>query len=165
MDSRRRSTQPRRPRETTTVNNLRDAFAWVEHMLAVCQRFWGDTIGEAIADKLATLTMSTCFSGVGNAENALDAITRGVQHFYGGPSTLPANRWACEWYDESRCELVMLTHAPEHLFADGHGLPYAEAPRDGEEVGTGYVRRGIGWSVPGRGGPPRFGRRALRQVW
>ena len=57
MDSRRRSTQPRRPRETTTVNNLRDAFAWVEHMLAVIQRYWADTIGEAITVKLATLTM------------------------------------------------------------------------------------------------------------
>ena len=100
------------------MNNLRDAFAWVEHMLAICQRFWGETICEAIADKLATITISTCFSGVGNAETALEAITRGVQHFHSGPSTLPANRWACEWYDESRCELVMLTHAPEHLFSD-----------------------------------------------
>eukprot|EP00959_Pyramimonas_sp_CCMP1952_P024878 522277-Pyramimonas_sp.AAC.1 len=96
------------PQETPTVTSLRDAYRWVEHNLAVIFRWKGQRAIDAIQKKLGRCTVSTTFSGTGGAENALDAIACGLNHFYSQGDSKPAtptNVWACEWFDESRNEL------------------------------------------------------------
>ena len=111
---------------------VKDAFRWVEHNLAILERYRGRGAGKHIAKRLSNLTVSSSFSGVGGAENALNAITKGVCHFYGEVQA-PVNEWACEWFDESRYGLRMIEKSPWHVFSDitdfiamGHRLELRE---------------------------------------
>ena len=69
------------------------------------------------------MDLTTAFSGTGGAENTLDALEKGVLQF--APAfqqrsgrALFQSSWACDYFDESRFELMMLPHQPRCVFGD-----------------------------------------------
>jgi site-specific DNA-cytosine methylase len=106
------------PVELPLVTSLADAFRWVEHNLAVLCRIQGSACLDRIASSLNRTTISTAFSGTGGAENACDAIQKGLLHFMPTDDINLTSLWACDFLRESQLELQMLPHSPECVFAD-----------------------------------------------
>ena len=68
------------------VGTIGDSMRWASHFLAVLERHIGSVIVLAIANSVADLTLSTCFSGIGGAEVALGSIIAAL-YAYQGMST------------------------------------------------------------------------------
>ena len=105
------------PTAVAFVDSIEDAYKWVQHSLHIAEQI-GDGSGKRISDALARLSVSTSFSGTGGAENALDALSKGCDAYYGRRDADYINAWACEYSDESRHELMMLDNGPRCIFGD-----------------------------------------------
>jgi hypothetical protein len=124
----------REPVSTPVVRSVEDAARWVEHGFASLKHDISKgnaNILTFMRRSLIVLTVSTCFSGIGAPEVALDCISKAFDHFlptdgpYGlaGLSGLRHDLlWAFEVDKQKTSELMMLNPGPTHLGGDVKGL-------------------------------------------
>eukprot|EP00959_Pyramimonas_sp_CCMP1952_P306126 6406554-Pyramimonas_sp.AAC.1 len=108
----------REPVLLTEVDSVSHVYRWVEHNFAILNHWLGAGSLDRVRDSVRCgLSMSTAYSGTGGAENAMHAICKACDFFFGGSSRVQ-HAWACEWLDESRYELAMLPDRPDHIYSD-----------------------------------------------
>ena len=109
------------PPPVPVVRNLADAFRWMDHVVFTLDRHFGGTGIESFARSISSSTMSTAFSGIGSPEQAATTLLLGLQSYAATASDMPRiceTQYAIELSDESRYELMMLPHAPKHVYGD-----------------------------------------------
>ena len=105
------------PPKVPVVRSLEDTYRWVDHCVHMVHHHLGVDALERLERSIMSTSVSTAFSGIGVAELANSTVAHAI-HSYTGKRLVQQNLWACEWRTESRYELMMAQHPPQHIFED-----------------------------------------------
>ena len=98
------------------IASLEDLFKWSSHTIEHAAHLLGETTLETssrIAQRLPSLTFSSCFSGIGGPEHAIGALASSLG------VTAPQFKYAMEWDQDCRRELCCdRRHRPGCMFGD-----------------------------------------------
>ena len=110
-----------KPQQCREVRDLKDSMRFMEHNLAltteIIQRLDGTSSLASIAKAEQTISMSTCFSGVGCPEQTRHMCGKVLQHFLEQPCECGPHVFAIECDSQNQCELLTCFAAPDCLFS------------------------------------------------